>query len=173
MKTRRPRTFTRTRRCRGAIMLIDCLVYLAVFFLVTGLALSVFYRCWDGSRLVGRTAGDISSAANAGERWREDVRQATTPLRVEDSTTGQLVTISTATGAIRYRFSDGTVWRQSGDNATWTSALPRVKSSRMTPDNRRRVIAWRWEVELQPRQKYPRTLPLFTFEAVPLAANNP
>ena len=153
-------------------MLIDCMVYLALFFVITGLALSIFYRGWDGSRLVGRTADDISSAASAGERWREDVRQATTPLRVEDSATGQLVTIPGATGVIRYRFSDGAVWRQNSNNAAWTSVLPRVKSSSMTPDNRRRVAAWRWEVELQPRQKYPRMLPLFTFEAVPLAGNN-
>ncbi|HXC98779.1 MAG TPA: hypothetical protein VN048_05515 [Verrucomicrobiae bacterium] len=154
-------------------MLIDCMVYLAVFFVITGLALSIFYRCSDGSRLVGRTADDISSTVSAGERWRDDVRQATVPLRVEDFATGQLVTISTTNGAIRYRFSDGAVWRQNGDNAAWTSVLSRVKSSSVTPDNRHRVTAWRWEVELKPRQKFPRTLPLFTFEAVPMAGANP
>ncbi len=173
MKTRLSCAFPPGHRSCRAIMLIDCMVYLALFFVITGLALSICYRCWDGSRLVGRIADDISSAANAGERWREDVRQATTPLHMESSTAGQLVTISTTNGPIRYRFSDGAVWRQNGDNAAWLSVLPRVKSSRVTPDNRRRVVAWRWEVELQPRQKYPRMLPLFTFEAVPVAGATP
>jgi len=173
MKTRLPFRFPRTQHCRRAIMLIDCMVYVALFFVITGLAFSIFYRCSDGSRLVRRTADDISSAVSAGERWREDVRQATTLLRLEDSAAGQLVTVSGANGLVRYRFSDGAVWRQNGNNAAWTSVLPRVKSSSMTPDNHHRVAAWRWELELQPRQKYPRMLPLFTFEAVPVTDTSP
>jgi hypothetical protein len=154
-------------RFQRAMMLVDCMVYLALFFVVTGLAFSMFYRCFDNSRLVRRTADDIASTVSAGERWREDVRQTTSPLRVEASSAGQVVVIPRSTGDIRYRFSDDTIWRQNGDNATWTLLLSRVKSSTMAPDHRHQVVAWRWELELKPRQKYPHMLPLFTFEAAP------
>ena len=41
---------------RRGIMLIDCLVYVAVFFVVTGSAYSVFYRTFESSRLITRAA---------------------------------------------------------------------------------------------------------------------
>lgn len=154
-------------------MLMDCLVYVALFFVVTGLALSIFYRCWGNSRLIGRTADDIGAAVSAGELWRDDVRHAAAPVHAEASAAGQLVLIPVTGGSIRYRFAEGIVSRQNGDDAPWTQVLARVQSSRMAPDNRPRVAAWRWELELKPRQKFPRMLPLFTFEAVPATGLNP
>jgi hypothetical protein len=171
MNTRRHNQLLTSCRSLRGFMLIDCIVYIFMFSLVTGLALTTFYRCFDQSRLVKRTADDITEAVTAGERWRDDLRQATAPVHFEDSTAGPVLVIPHAVGDtlgnVRYRFSDGAVWRQGADNSNWTRTMTRVKSSNMSPDNRHRVSAWRWELELQPRQKYPRTLPLFTFEAVP------
>ncbi len=173
MNTRFPGKLAGTNRSQRGLMLVDCLVYISMFFVVTGLALSIFYRCWDDSKRVRHTADDITAAIGAGERWRADVRQAAGPLRVKDSAGGQFVLVPRAAGAIRYRFSGGEIWRQNGDAAPWTLILARVKSSRVLPDNRRQVAAWRWELELNPRQKNPHMLPLFTFEAVPTAVSNP
>ncbi len=167
MNTRRHNQLLTSCRSLRGFMLIDCIVYIFMFSLVTGLALTTFYRCFDQSRLVKRTADDITEAVTAGERWRDDLRQATAPVHFEDSTAGPVLVIPRGAGSVRYRFADAAVWRQTGNSANWTAAMTRVKSSSMSPDNRHRISAWRWELELQPRQKYPRTLPLFTFEAVP------
>lgn len=163
----------RGERNQRGMFLIDCLIYMGMFFTITGVAFTVFYRCWDDSKIVQRTADDISTTLDAGERWRNDVRQTAAPLRIEDSADGQVIVISRASGPVRYRFAHGEIQRQNGDAAPWTPILSRVKSSRMLSDQRQHVAAWRWEVELQPRRKSPRVLPLFTFEAVPGPGANP
>lgn len=167
-----PEMLPRRHRER-AIVLIDCLIYIAMFFVITGVAFEVFYRTFENSRLVTRSAQDIAGAIQAGERWRDDVRQASAPLRLEDTITGGTVLIPLKSGSIRYRFSENALWRQVDGGANWTRVLEGVKSSRMAPDNRPQAAAWRWELELKPRAKSPRVLPLFTFEAVPAAATTP
>jgi len=150
------------------IMLVDCLVYLAIWVVVVGLAFSAFYRCMNYSKNLARTADDIARALKAGERWREDVRAASGPLeRVSgQASVEQALHIPQKTGEVIYRFIDGAVLRQSGTNASWIPALTGVKSSRMEKDERQRVVSWRWEVELKNKQKVARVRPLFTFQAV-------
>jgi len=149
-------------------MLVDCLVYLAIWVVVVGLAFSAFYRCLSYSKNLARTADDIARALKAGERWREDVRAASGPLeRVSgEASVEQALHIPQKTGEVIYRFIDGAVLRQSGTNASWIPALTGVKSSRMEKDERQRVVSWRWEVELKNKQKVARVRPLFTFQAV-------
>ena len=172
MKTAAPETMPGRQRAR-AIVLIDCLIYLSMFFVISGVAFEVFYRTFENSRLVTRSAQDIAGAIQAGERWRDDVRQAVGPLRVEDTATGPILLIPHKAGAVRYRFSGKTLWRQMDGAPNWTPVLGGVKSSRMTPDSRPQAAAWRWELELDTRRKSPRVLPLFTFEAVPSATPTP
>ena len=64
-------------------MLVDCLVYLAIWVVVVGLAFSAFYRCMSYSKNLARNADDIARALKAGERWREDVRAAAGPFKPE------------------------------------------------------------------------------------------
>ena len=64
------------------IMLVDCLVYLAIWVVVVGLAFSAFYRCLSYSKNLARNGDDIARALKAGERWREDVRAATGPFKL-------------------------------------------------------------------------------------------
>jgi type II secretory pathway component PulJ len=159
-------------RDRG-VSLIECLVYVGVFFLVSELAFSVFYRTLENSRTVSRTADDIAAALRTGERWRQDVRGATAPLRVENGEDGQLLTIPGKAGAVRYRVNGDALSRQTDDAAGWIPLMTGIKSSRMEPDPRVRITAWRWELELKPHRKSPHVLPLFTFEAVPAPGATP
>ena len=149
-------------------MLVDCLVYLAIWAVVAGLAFSAFYRCLSYSKYLARNADDIARALRAGERWREDVRAANGPLQVVtwETNVAQALHIPQKFGEVRYIFIDGNVLWQRGTNAPWIPALSGVKSSRMEKDERQRVVSWRWEVELKNKQKVARVRPLFTFQAV-------
>ena len=155
------------RRQQG-IMLVDCLVYLAIWSVVVGLAFSAFFRSMSYSKNLARNSDDIARALKAGERWREDVRAATGPFKlvVGEPGVGQALHIPQKTGEVIYRFIDGAVLRQTGTNAPWIPALSGVKSSRMEKDERQRVVSWRWEVELRNKQKVARVRPRFTFQAV-------
>jgi hypothetical protein len=158
---------------RRGVSLIECLVYIGVFFLVCELAFSVFYRTMQSSRAVSRSADDIASALRTGERWREDVRAATSAPRLESDADGQVLIIPGKAGAVRYRVNGDTVLRQTSAAADWKPLMTGIKTSRMEPDQRLRVAAWRWELELKPHQKTPRVLPLFTFAAVPAPGATP
>ena len=150
--------------------LIECLVYVAAFALVTSLAFSAYYRTSESSRLASRTANDITAAMRAGERWREDIRTATGRVWIVEADGGQMLHISNQSGGTLYRFANGALARQTNSDSGWATLLTGVKTSRMELDRRAKVSAWRWELELNARQKSPRVLPLFTFEAVPTAA---
>ena len=62
---------------------------------------------------------------------------------------------------------DGMVWRQGVNEKRSTAVLANVKRSAMKPDDRQRVKAWRWEIELQTKRTNATLRPLFTFVAVP------
>jgi hypothetical protein len=162
-----PVTMLPSRRHEQGILLIDCMVYLALFFIISGVAFVVFYSCWDNSKNFRRSTDEIAATLKIGDRWRADVRTATAPLRVEASPTDSLLRIPQKTGEIDYRFFEGSLWRRNGTDAEWIELLPKIKSSRMAPDQRHQVTAWRWEVELMTHRKGARVVPLFTFEAVP------
>ncbi len=154
-------------RCseRG-ILLVDCLVYIGLFFLILGVAFSFFYSCWDGSLALRRNTDDIANALKAGESWRADIRVATGALRVEDSTDGQILHIPAKSGEVVYAFSNGALSRKVPDHETQV-LLAKVKTSHMVSERRGQITAWRWEVELPTKKHTAQVKPLFTFEAVP------
>jgi hypothetical protein len=159
------------RASQRGVMLIDCVVYIGMFFVVAGVAFSFFYACWDGSLALRRNTDDITSALKAGEMWRADVRNATGPLLAEDSADGQVLHIPEKSGEVVYKFSEGSLWR-SAANQESRQVLLKVKSSRMESERRQQVTAWRWEIELPIKKRTAQVHPLFTFEAVPnLVAN--
>lgn len=160
-------------RNSSAFSLVECLVYISVFSLVMFLAMQVFFSTRDSSDRLRRNADDITRTLHAGERWREDIRTATgTPRVVEEN--GQVwLSIPRGTNLTVYTHFKTGVWRQEGTNAPWSPALARVKVSRMEPDSRAHVAAWRWEVELQMKDDKKHTRPLFTFLAVPPRETKP
>ena len=170
MKTHLSRPLQASRRGQHAYLLIEVLVYIAVIVALLGAGYAAMYRCVDSSIALHRNADDITSALHAGERWRADVRAATSHVRLEPTAAGQLLHLEGASGAVAYRFSTNAVARRLG-TGPWVRLLTNVKSSTMSPDPRQYVTAWRWELELQPRAKGSvkpgRVRPLFTFIAVP------
>ena len=159
------RLIPRGARRQSGIMLLECLVYIVVFAIVTGAGMAAFYCCLNHSRAMIYATDDIGSALRAGERWRADVRGATGKISVETGAGSQTVRIPKAGGEIYYRFENGEVRRQSSSAKVSSLLLAKVKASEMKADPRGSVAAWRWELELTPRRKEMRVPMLFTFEA--------
>jgi hypothetical protein len=156
-------------------MLTEALVYIGVIFLLLGIGYAAMYRSIDNSVALRRNADDIMSALHAGERWRADVRQAFRGVHWDNS--GEpVLRMEGLTNQIDYRFADGAIYRRT-DNGPWWAVLEHVQSSSLEPESRPTVTVWHWELELQSRArgsfKPGRVRPLFTFLAVPPAANAP
>jgi Tfp pilus assembly protein FimT len=152
-------------QAHSGIMLFECLVYIALFFVITGVAFCAFYSCWNNSIRLRKNADDITHTLNVGEQWREDIRRSTGPITVENQADSQRLHVPTERGEIIYAFREGRVERKSTVGG-WIVLLPKVTASKMEADNRVRVKAWRWEVELSPVNAEAKLRPLFTFEAV-------
>lgn len=151
-----------------AFTLIETLVYMSMLFIILGLGYAAMYRSMDASAGLRRDASDITQALDAGERWRQDVRDATQPIRLEHGDNQQiLLRIPRADTEVIYRFESNNVTRRVGQGE-WAPALEHVNVSNFIPNPREKVTAWKWEVELQSYRKSPTRLkPLFTFIAVP------
>lgn len=153
------------RRSQAAITIIECMVYSGVYVLLLGLAFFAFYRCFDNMKNLRRNSDDITRAVHAGEVWRGDVRAASAPIKFNEAE--QTLRIRLGDREITYRFADAQVFRKSGADAPWTVLLAKVQRSEMQSDRRAQVTAWRWDLELQTKQKTVRVKPLFTFVAAP------
>jgi uncharacterized protein YndB with AHSA1/START domain len=155
---------SKSRRVAG-IMLTECIVYLAVFAILTSIGMAAFYFCWNHSRAVIYATEDIAAALRAGERWRVDVRGATGKISVETTATGEMVRLPEPEKEIIYRFAAGELRREIPALNISQVLLPKIQASQMLADARGPVQAWRWELQLTERRKE-NHLPLrFTFEA--------
>jgi hypothetical protein len=152
-------------RAKAGILLVECLVYIAVFFILLGIGTAAFYFCWDHSKALIYATDDITSVLRAGERWRADVRGATGKISVETTQTGEVVKIPEGTKKILYRFDSGEMRRQMASSDFLELLLPKVKTSQMKTEMRGNVTAWRWELELTQRRQETQLPLLFTFEA--------
>lgn len=156
--------FRRNRKQNSGIMLLECVAYVAGLAVVMGLAYAAYYRCAASSNRMRRNATDITKVLQCGERWREDVRRATGNLFVTNANERQTVRIPQKGGAIIYIFEKGAI-KRSVNGTAWNLLLPNVKASQIKKEERKHVVAWRWEVELNAR-KDAKMRPLFTFLAV-------
>ena len=154
-----------TARHRAGFLLVECLVYIAVFGVLLGIGTASFYYCWDHSKALIYATDDISAALHTGERWRADVRAATGKISSVTTAAGERVRIPGTAGDIVYRFEAGELRREISATKQSQLLLPKVKTSHMATEERGGVTAWRWELELQERRQETQ-LPLrFTFEA--------
>jgi hypothetical protein len=154
------------RHSPGAL-LIECLVYIAVFAILMGIGTAAFYFCWDHTRGVILTANDVESILRAGESWRADVRAATGAMAIVPTASGEVVTIPEGGKDILYRLDGGELRREIASQNSSRLLLQRVKTSVMTTELRAGVAACRWELEVTPRRQMPHFPLVFTFEAVP------
>jgi hypothetical protein len=179
MPASQPRQLSDDRVCESrhrsdsGILIIECIVYLGLVFVVLGLAYMAFYHCQDFSIGLRRNTDDIERALNAGELWRQDIRSARGQIRIESSGGEEVLRIPHSSGEVAYRLADGELWRRVGENAPWITLQPRVKSSRMLPDTRAYISSWRWELGLGMSRRNAHVQPLFTFQAVPANSTAP
>jgi hypothetical protein len=152
------------RACAG-ILLLECLVYMAVFTVILGVGFVAFYACWDNSKALLHVTDDIAVALHAGERWRADIRNATGKITIETTADGERLRIPRGTNELIYSFNAGKVSRKFASSGSSESLLSTVKASQMVMDTRGPVSAWRWELELKPYRKETHLPLLFTFEA--------
>ena len=154
----------------SAFSLIECLVYIALFFIIIGVALGAYYQLDEQSRGFTRNSSDIVQTMQAGERWRADVRIATNAALLGQNLQLRL---GTRNGEIIYLFREGAIWRQGVNEKKPTPVLTGVKSSLMEHETRPQVKAWRWEIELQTKRTNATVRPLFTFLAAPATEGAP
>ncbi len=161
------------RARQRAYLMMEALVYIGLVFLLLGVGFAAMYRCQDNSVALRRNADDISSALYAGERWRADIRAASSKIATETVEGNQVLHLVGGPKEVFYAFWDGAVLRRVG-TAQWVTLLDHVRASSMKAVPRSPITAWNWELELEPRGKGPvkpsRVRPLFTFLAVPQKA---
>jgi hypothetical protein len=153
---------------RTGYSLVEALVYISLVTVVLGCASMAMYRGLDHLFAVKRNADDISAALKVGELWRADVRSASGGVTLAAIDDDPILRIHTRAGEVIYRMSGEVLWRTR--NGASSALLRNVRNSAMLADTRGSVLAWRWELELQPRTKGVvkpgRVRPLFTFVAV-------
>jgi hypothetical protein len=155
-----------------AFLLIDCIVYCLLFFIILGLAFTAFYQITDHSKRLNRSASDISRALSAGEHWRADIRSATAAPKLSELGSELILVVPQNKHEVTYVLRRGTVFRRSDAGAPWLDFLPGVEKSKMEADQRKKVHSWRWELELKTDSKKVYTKPVFTFQAVPKGGQN-
>ncbi|MBE7503952.1 MAG: hypothetical protein HS113_27440 [Verrucomicrobiales bacterium] len=152
--------------CR-AMMLVEALIYISVFFVILAAAGAAYSRVLDHTRQLRRVAADIARAVDAGERWRADLRHVTAPPRLVQEGPLQALHLPHAGAEIVYFFDGSNVIRRTSPDDAWRPFLNQVKATRFVEDARPGTTAWRWELELLPGPRAGRTPALFTFLAVP------
>ena len=114
--------FQSPAKAAPAYLLIECLVYIGLVFVILGVGYAALYRCINDSIALRRNADDITRSLLAGERWRADLRKASGPARIETTPSAeQLLVIPTRQGDISYRFSTQGVFRRAADHP-WSAA---------------------------------------------------
>jgi len=152
-------------RRKAGILLTECIVYIAIFAILTSIGMAAFYLCWNQSKAVVYATDDIGTALRAGEHWRTDIRHATGPVSVTKTEAGEQIEIPTSENAIIYRFKSGEVRREIPASQRSDLLLAKVNSSHMTEEVRAGVTAWRWELDLAVRRPETQLPLLFTFKA--------
>lgn len=155
------------RRCVRGILLIECLVYLGVVLIVVGTALGAFYKAMEHSRRLRSNVEDVTRALRIGEQWRNDVRSASGPIRVEKGQDAIALCIPKENHEIAYVFSTNQIVRIKSESGLSEKLLSGIKKCFFHQDNRGTITAWRWELEFTGTLKAVRVTPRLTFTAVP------
>ena len=152
---------------RRAVSLVEALTYVGVLAVVIFVSSKTVGSGSRQASVMRFQSEDMSAALHAGERWRSDIRAAiTAPKLGEGPSTIQM---ETSEGLVNYNFDGQRLLRRVGNAEPRELIRGQVETSRMILDQRKGVMAWRWELELKRRNPRSQMRPLFTFLAVPAA----
>jgi hypothetical protein len=144
----------------SGMLLIECLVYIALLFIVLNLAFAAWFRCSENSKRLNQNVDDVVRVMQAGERWRDDIRVA-----MSITASGGSLELAQSNATVSYVFESNAVLRRAKSGAPLVRFLTGVKSSRMEKDARLEAGAWDWQVQLLARGAE-HFAPFFAFEAV-------
>lgn len=150
------------RPAQRGISLVQCLVYIAGLLVIGNVATKCLFSVISGTNRNRAVAQDIVSAMNAGERWREDVRSAAGPVRLN----GNLLKIPQNEEMIVYEMSGDTLKRRFADGSRNEVVQTDVAASAFVKESRGTLTVWRWELELKPNGRSASMRPLFSFLVV-------
>jgi len=169
MKTR---TAHPRARHRG-LLLLEVIVYLAIFALVLGMATEAFYQCWTSSAAFRRDTDELARALTVGERWRADVRAASGVITRSSDNGVATFRIPQTQGEVVYAFAESQI-RRSGPHAKDSVMLSHIKSSEMLPESQPFGVVCRWELELASKHPQKSALrPILSFQAVATSGRVP
>ncbi len=162
------------------ITIIELLAYMILFTAFLAFAYRVVHVNASESRAIHNNASDIIRVTKAGERWRQDIREAVRSPQVTQSflpnpqTAAEKIQITylqivKSSHTIWYAFREGSLYRGNDRQSDhWEVVLEEnAASSTMTSELRGQTVVWRWELELKVTREAALTRPLFSFLAVP------
>jgi hypothetical protein len=152
-------------RAKG-YMLLECMAYISVVFVVLGVGYLAFYKSMRNAADLRRTAQELMGSVNVGELWRADLRMPGAKAQLDQHDETQVLQIEAPGKTVWYGYWDNAVFRRR-DDGPWVAVIENVKSSTMHLEQRKHVTAWKWELELLTRSKSARMKPLFTFVGGP------
>jgi len=158
--------FCASCRSARALTLIECMVYMTILFVVTGLSVGAFYQCQTSAIALQRNASEIGRTVRAGEQWRKDVRQST-GMFFFDQDGHRFIRLPAKVGEVAYTYDGSNVWRKLPEKEQWVILLKDVKASEMRLESRQNVPVCSWDIELKEHRKKSRLKPMFSFLAVP------
>ncbi|MFT4691018.1 MAG: hypothetical protein ACKVHO_16565 [Verrucomicrobiia bacterium] len=151
----------------GGFMLVQALVYIPIMAFLIYVAIDAALTLKKGTRGMQSGATRVTTAMNAGELWRADIRRATRPPQITNSTNSSALTIDHGTNSVVWSHAEGQIWRQADTNSPRVTVMRDVFSSDFHPDERKHVSAWNWDLELNRARPKAKTMPLYSFIAVP------
>ena len=152
---------------RRAVVLVEALTYVGVLAVVIFVSSKIVGSGSRQASVMRFQSEDMSAALHAGERWRSDIRSATTAPKLGEEPGA--IQMETSEGLVNYSFDGQRLLRWVGNAEPRELIHGQVETSRMILDQRGGVTAWRWELELKRRNPRSQMRPLFTFLAVPAA----
>ena len=164
---------------RRGVTFIEVLVYIVLFSTFMLVAFNAYFSSKNQARSMQWNAIKIIQVMNAGERWRQDIRDAISPPQIIQSSLPnpnnppdkiELTSLKVIKPSETnwYTFRGDHIFRMSSLLPTqWELVMDKVNSSTMVEEQRGEVAAWLWEVELKAKTTNALTRPLFTFLSVP------
>ena len=168
------------------ITFVELLAYMILFTAFLTFAYRVVHVNASESRAIHNNASDIIRVTRAGERWRQDIREAVSFPKVIQSSIPDpqnaaekiqiiYLQIVKSSHVISYAFREGSVYRgDSRQPGHWEVIFEeKAVSSTMASESRGDTSIWRWELELKTTREAALTRPLFSFISVPRNVKSP